>query len=678
MIQTATQFVAQHAEYAKAMNPDMVASYGDVQAATIWAEGGEWPAYASDVVGAFDKPDVRQMEVDFENPGPIKSVANFLVTKFADTSVVGLTFECGAGKSTTVVQALYEAKLGKRVFVVEPSVIVSRKLSDYMTTKGVMCACLTSLDSIPSTRALLYTNAGVVFTALAKGLISSQDVVVIDEAHMASFMTGLLIKALAKFGMPVLMMTASTTPVIRGLRGVKLSDVSRMTAEISDALSREGERAVMVGVTESQSYAVPAAALIGATIDIRVIYDTGLRPEPKVYGGALIEGERRATTPEILQMVGRLGRTGKSGTAYYNRNAPVLAVEGISLYDILEKAISISTGLSKAAMTPQKASKIWQKSGILAAAKPMPTPVVTEASPPVGSMVSPAMVSAVEQQFAGIDMGQSGALHRTASVHRSRSRSLTLADGQSDARARSESRRRSRERVPPRGRSSSRASYTSASATLVPSVHPNKPDMVSAADLDTYDSSVPEARERAGSTSSLSSTGSRSSFHYKHESRRRYSRATGESERVSGALRISSCVVSDDGGQVVALAPDPGWRPFRREMSLYQGEIASNTGIKSMISRLDVAHSRGDLVYPAKFPKADPSITTHDSKREARLVLAKLMLPTFSELELLTVCVLWNSTVDACDGGRKPIEARMLESFLEYFRSYQAFDVNSA
>jgi hypothetical protein len=569
MPQLYTKLVSYLSEVMNRVNAHVAAAYTGGSAIAIWSEGGEWPSFSEEYDEFTLGDKVRDMEVSYESPGSMNNVGAFLDERFADTSVVGLTLDCGAGKSTKVISTLHSLKLGVRTIVIQPSVVVAQGLVEYMRSTGKDCVLAENARDIPKNRALVYIGVGCAFDAILLGGIHESDLVVVDEAHCVSAVHTVVMQLLGRMRVKVLLMTASTTHNIRGLRGARLIKVSGMDADISAALAREQDRAVMVGVTENQSYATPASCLIGATLDVNVIYDTGLRPEPRFKAGKLLQGERVATKLEILQMVGRVGRTGMGGTAYYNDTARAMPGEGVPLYDILLKAFRAYVGLDSS-LTKDKARQAWILSGILS--------TVGVGTPNEKRILVPEIVETVP-----------GNAHVEASS--------VIDDGE-------------------------------------------------------------WRRARRGGAVSIPS--SSSSEH-----------TSGSMSASRGVTVLGSRVINTRTRQEVAkIKPDPQWRPFRRGNELSKSQVSSETGVMFLVDWMRDASKRGDMIIPAKFPRADASVITGIAKEEARLVLAGRMLPSFSEMETLAVVVLWNDIVDATRG---PMRTHFVHQFVDYFDAHDAF-----
>jgi len=142
-----------------------------------------------------------------------------------------------------------------------------------------------------------------------------------------------------------------------------VNPVQSLTPELSDKLSKYPEQSVIVGVNDNLAYATPACALVGATHDIRVIYDTGLRPDPRIVEGQVSHGERVATQIEIVQSAGRPGRLGKQGAVYYTVANAMPPGEGEALYDLMLSAIVSALELPEAEMSFAAGQKLWKSSG---------------------------------------------------------------------------------------------------------------------------------------------------------------------------------------------------------------------------------------------------------------------------------------------------------------------------
>lgn len=631
MTSYATDILGSLALAAKEINPDVFQAYPQGQAATIWTEGGEWPAYRDEFHDFKLGTTVRSMSVTYESPGTIKALDGFLDSKFRDSTVVGLTMECGSGKSTTAMLTLHNMKMGKRTIVVQPSIVVAQGLVKYVSNISSMCQLASKADQLPVSRTLVYTGVGGFLDMLLCNKICDDDIVVIDESHCVSFTHTIVTEILSTMVVPVLLMTASTSPVVRGLRGVKLIEVNSMHNDVSEHLSREGNHSLVIGVTDNATYASPANAFIGATIDLRVLYDTGLRPEPRVQAGVIIEGERRATILEIIQMVGRLGRCGRGGTAYYNTKARVMGTEGLALYDVMYRAIRSAIGLDKA-LGVEKAIKVWKMSGIVGKRASLVLPV--------GS-VAPDL-SRLNMDSPNIGEYNSISQRRRADTGTD---SSTLFPGSSNFAANGFT-GISAGAGPNHSRHSSSSSFLSVQS---------RPKPRSSASEDGSDENLRPGIRR-GSSSRGKDFSSKYQYHRTHTN-------TGE------PVMLMKTVIRDKrtGMETTDMVPDPGWRPFRRADELREGEVSSDTGISDFVARVDRAVSRGDMIYPLKFLLADRSSTTISSLEEARLVLAGRMLPTFDEIEMLSVVIRWNDVADATVAAMPKL---VVEQFLNYFTAY--------
>jgi len=645
------KLLAQLAEDAKALNPDVFHAYGD-KALTVWSEGGEWPAYADDYVKY--RPDVvlRDLdEVEYINPGEANAFARLVAKGLDEDGIVGITMDCGKGKSTSLMRELYNMKLSMKTIVVQPSLSTARALHQYVATLGVASVFARNAVELPSGRALVYTNAGAAVDMILRGRVTRNDVIVVDEAHCATFTHGVLRDLLSRMEVRLVVMTASTTVTMRGLRGVKLVAVDNMTPEVSDGIAANRKKAVTVGVYDDMSYATPANAIVGVTLDLRCAYDTGLRPDPRILRGALAGGERKALPIEILQTIGRLGRLGKGGTAYYTPNAKAMNTEGLPLYDVLERAMRAAVRLQSGGLSMEKGIRCWKRSGMIGGAETPTDPVDIAASivrretPPSYTSVAGTQVPSYAVDLESDD-DEPLLPKRVMPIARQRG----FSSGGSSANSRSSSTLyHTPVDVAPKGYS--RREYTV------------KPD--EKVELKHRKEKYKNAAEGEHLISVL------------HEQDMVATGVFGRRQVADGPGTTKFLIsVLDRGGKPSEMAvPDPGWRPFRRSADLSEKELDAGSGVAYFVAKLLEAHDRGDYIYPSIFPKVFEEGVPWQDKMDARLVLAKRLQPAYSEQEMMAVLREWNIMARATKG--RAAEQMVIDQFVTYFINFLSWNRNT-
>jgi len=443
---------------------------------------------------------------------------------------------------------------------------------------------------------------------------------------------------------------------LRGLRGVKLVKVDSMDNQVSDSLEANKRRAIVVGVYDDMSYATPASAIVGHTLNLTVVYDTGLRPDPRVHEGELVPGERQAVQIEILQTIGRLGRLGCGGTAYFTSDARVMIQAGVPLYDIMATAFRCSLGLSnKGSLSVDKARRYWQVSGI-----PKKRPVITQVPEPGKVTELPHRESTPVQEI----------VHKPPPSYKTDvseeelvqiqdvKPTLTRVDSAASSRPGSSSSSASSTlyNIPEGGyKVHGRKKWSESGNVDIKSMPSLKPTVVKPDD-DATEREIITIRR----TQPVVSTGL-----FKRR----------ESMDGPAATQFLVTVVDGTGKPLSKVSPSPDWRPFRKADDLGEGEVDVQDGLGYFVAKLYQAHTRGDYVYPAVFPQLFEAGVSWVEQDSARRVLAEDMPASYSEKELMAVMREWNVMARSTCG--RHASAKVIDLYVKYFLNFISWNKNT-
>lgn len=295
--------------------------------ATVWEEGGEWLSILHPVY--VERAIVRSIELEFQT---VSSVGHVL-TLVEQGAVNALMMRCGTGKSTVLAGAIHDMKMCAVTFVVVPSLVTARALSEYVA-KNVRAAG-TLNDCIVST-GLYYVSAAQVLTWAVAGNSFEDVLFVIDEAHCVTPVYRALREWLATTESKAVFMTASLgAGLFTSNAECRVAEIQRADNALKDKyvdhFSSGG--ALVVGVEDGNVYASPANLLVGNTVALSLVIDTGLRPDPVYVEGRIGFGERVAQSTEVAQMTGRVGRGDARGFALAVKGARSVASLKPRFYD---------------------------------------------------------------------------------------------------------------------------------------------------------------------------------------------------------------------------------------------------------------------------------------------------------------------------------------------------------
>lgn len=601
---------------ANVQNPDIFTAFDKHQALVIWSEGGEWPKYVDKVLEYSPADVIRQINtLDHYYTNTARVAAEYINSTWHDNSSCAISMDCGQGKSTELIRIVHQLKYGYRTLVIEPSLVVADSIVNYMEKPDTHS--VRTPEEFKSQRGIYYMGPGAFIMLVISGMIDTDDCIIIDESHTATLTYSLIEDLVERLDNKLLLMTASTTGTIKARRGVKLSRVTDVTPELSDKLASEPEH-VIVGVLDNMTYATPANAIVGLTLDkLRVVYDTGLRPEPRVCGLELLTGERTATTSEILQSVGRLGRSNSSGVAFFNDSAVAMkSKKGIPLYDVLLNCMYVALGIKPGDRV--KMANIWASSGF------------SEAQREVSF--------AAEDDVTAPESGKSRASSEDYQTTRSANYATSMSSVIDSPMMKSERRRTSTGKT----RSgmtwqfeykdnTGRTAHRSSTATqlldeevgTVDSTSDDIPNVVIAAVR------TPMGRDRGLAAGMLD-------------------------------MALQVCTPKHAGHthqkQYVA---------GRRDIPAI-GSVIDRRVVKKYWQAILMSMTRGDSIFPVIIPFADNRIVNYQTEEEARLILSGKIIPSFSEKETMSVITIWNKYVLAL--GQFPADADRIAMYLNYFR----------
>lgn len=314
----------------------------------IWSEGGEWPIldnikhFESAPAVAFAWPTECVQLRD------VVQAQRHVDTALLGSKVIGLSMPCGAGKSTHLMLSLLRKSIYTTVINVQPSILSAVELVKYLHAQTRDSIVTRSYD--PAVKSLVYMSAGEFLAMLHTRVDISNALIVIDEYHSINPVYKALEKVLSYCKAHILCITASSTSNLRSRKNVVVQGHEEFDSTMTDLVSKnsiDSSTTLVVGCCPGLSLNKAANHIVGLTLHVDHVIDFATRLDPTYDDNALLLTYRKATVPEITQMLGRLARTPSvNGKFDYIENPGQFSYQGKpKLYSKVYDALISAFGL---------------------------------------------------------------------------------------------------------------------------------------------------------------------------------------------------------------------------------------------------------------------------------------------------------------------------------------------